>query len=93
MAEKVVVTLNEHAKLQIEITEQMRKDFAECERMAYNGGKSCDTCSLCCMDCLGIGICEIPALRPFLSLREPSAGSSEHATWKQRMLNTFLNRG
>lgn len=67
--EKEIVKINQYVELHVKITPEMRKDFAECEAKAMiNGGdgKDCDTCSLYGTDCLGVDMCEIPAIAKLL---------------------------
>lgn len=93
MERKVVVKLSENAKLHVNITEQMQKDMEECEALASKEGKDCTTCSLSLCG-FNTCLCEVPAMEPFLRSENASAETTECTPhWKNRMLNTFLNRG
>ncbi|MBS6396692.1 MAG: hypothetical protein KH452_06025 [Clostridiales bacterium] len=52
----------EHVQVIIEVTDQMQRDYLDCEaRSAELGdGKSCCTCSWDGIDIFGTGICELP---------------------------------
>lgn len=53
MPKEIVITPHENVKITVTVTEQMEKDFFECERMAEqmftDEYKDCDTCSWNCM--------------------------------------------
>ena len=61
----MVINFAENVSLQVDITDQMRTDYADCQSYAeiVGPGKDCDSCS-CSMnvDIFGQALCEIPAV-------------------------------
>lgn len=56
------VHLNKHAIITIQITDQIRKDYAECKRLADipgGNGKLCTGCSLDIPSCLDLCLADI----------------------------------
>ena len=64
-----VIKLNDYAELHVSITDEMKKDYAECGAKARIPGgecKDCDTCSLQHTVCLEHAFCEIPKIKEIL---------------------------
>lgn len=64
-----VIKLNDYAELHVTITDEMKKDYAECGKMAeivHGECKDCDTCSLQNTVFLGQAFCEVPAIEEIL---------------------------
>lgn len=70
MPKEIMIIPHENVKITITITEQMEKDFLECERMAEQIGmeecKDCDTCSWNCMRFGDTGFCELEEMQELL---------------------------
>ncbi|MGN0384586.1 MAG: hypothetical protein ACI4EX_01750 [Lachnospiraceae bacterium] len=64
-----VVKFNDYAELHVVITDEMKKDYAECGAMAevpHGDCKDCNTCSLQNTVFLEHAFCEIPAIGEML---------------------------
>lgn len=64
-----VIKLNDYAELHVDITEEMKMDYAECGDMSKipgGEGKDCDTCSLRHTVCLEHAFCQIPEIEEIL---------------------------
>lgn len=64
--EKIIWIPTKSDKLQISvrITEEMVKDFRECQEKAYTfSGKDCNTCGWGDLEIGNIGMCELDAVR------------------------------
>lgn len=69
MKAMAVIKLNDYAELHVSITDEMKKDYAECgakARVPGWEGKDCDTCSLQHTVCLEHAFCEIPEIEEIL---------------------------
>lgn len=70
MPKEIMISPHENVKITVTITEQMEKDFLECERMAEQIGteecKDCDTCSWNCMRFGDTGFCEAKEMQKLL---------------------------
>lgn len=65
----ITIKLNDYAELHVTITDEMKKDYAECGETAkiLSGDcKDCDTCSLRNTVCLEHAFCEIPEIAKVL---------------------------
>ena len=67
---KEIIKLNNFVELHVQITPEMKKDFAECEAMAKvvgGDGKDCNTCSLCNTVTSAVSLCEISEVAKLLN--------------------------
>lgn len=67
MPKEIMISPHENVKITVTITEQMEKDFLECERMADKVGtdefKDCNTCSWNGVKFDDVCFCELEVMR------------------------------
>lgn len=70
MQREILISPHENAKVIVTVTEQMEKDYRECERMAEqmftDEYKDCDTCSWNCMRLGDTSFCELEEMQELL---------------------------
>lgn len=71
---RIKIKLNDYVEMTVRITDEMRKDYQECRRMAEEIGdcKDCNTCSVrkADLDEFDTGLCEIQAIEDIMNEQE-----------------------
>lgn len=64
MHEKVKLFLTPHIEIRIHVSEEMERDYAECQKMMKRGEDyDCDRCSWANVSIYGTGACELKGLK------------------------------
>lgn len=76
---KIKLFLTPHVEIRIHVSDEMEKDYAECQKMMKRGEDcDCDRCSWANVSIYGTGACELKGLK------EQLGGISDETDGKER---------